>query len=638
MAKTTNNYTAAEIQVLEGLEPVRKRPAMYIGGVDVKALHHLLIEVLDNSIDEAMNGYASRIGVQLDEDGCGIAVIDNGRGIPVDVHKKTKKPALELILTTLHSGGKFSEDAYRHSGGLHGVGVSCVNALSQHLIATVKRDGSVHEMEFRRGTPLGKMTRKKTSQTGSGTKIWFQPDSEIFPRVRFDPATIREMLEIRSYLHQGVRIAFEDGTTGKTDRYYNEEGISALLRKTIKDRGKNATHEAVYRFAHDEAPKFEVVMQWTDETQEVVKTFVNGVRTPMGGTHETGFRQAVNKAVRNYVTTHKLQPKGVTISAEDIREGLTAIVSTFLTDPQFQGQTKDRLNNPEITAEIAGRLGPHFEAFLNENRSFGDAVVYRAVLAARARAASRAAAGEVRKKTRPTSRLKLPEKLADCSERKPEKCELFIVEGDSAGGSAKQGRDRKTQAILPLKGKILNTEHAAVTKIVSNQEITDIVQSVGCGLGKSYDAGSIRYHKIIILTDADSDGHHIATLLLTFFYRHLPDIIRRGHLYLGAPPLFKIRAGKEVHWVQDEVEKEEALAKLPKNVKPEITRFKGLGEMSAPELKKTTLDPKTRTLYRVVVDNDLDTDATLRELMGRDPSGRFRLVMERSGEADDVDL
>ncbi len=636
MAK--RNYTAKDIQVLEGLEPVRKRPAMYIGGVDVRALHHLLTEVVDNSVDEVINGHASKIMVSLDADGCGITVIDNGRGIPVDIHPKHKRSALEIILTTLHAGGKFDGDNYKHSGGLHGVGVSVVNALAEELLASVQRDGSLWELRFRRGKPQGKLQKKKAKGNGSGTRIWFRPDPEIFPRTRFEPALIREMLEARSFLHGGLKIAFEDKTSGETHRYHNPDGLPAYLDKIVKDRGKNPVHEQVYRFNSDSDPRIEIAALWTDETQEHLRSYVNGVRTPMGGTHESGFRQAVGRALKHYIDTHKLKPKGVTLSAEDIREGLTAVISAYVREPQFQGQTKDRLNNPEVAQQVSATVAPHFESWLNNNRTVGDAIVYRIVMAVRAHAASRAASGEVRKKSKPAGRLKLPAKLADCSERKPARCELFLVEGDSAGGSAKQGRDRKTQAILPLRGKILNTEGVGLAKLLANQEISDLVQCLGCGIGKSYDYSGLRYGRIIILTDADSDGHHIATLLLTFFYRHMPDLVRRGHLYLGQPPLYKIRVGKEIHWVMDDVGKEELLASLPSRAKPEITRFKGLGEMSAKELQQTTLARETRGLHRVVVDNDLDTDATLTEMMGKDSSARYRLVMERSVEAEDIDV
>ena len=633
MAKS---YSAKDIQVLEGLEPVRKRPAMYIGGVDLKALHHLLSEVLDNSIDEVMNGHASKVLVSLQKDGCGLTVVDNGRGIPTDTHPKHKKSALEIIMSTLHAGGKFDNDSYKHSGGLHGVGISVVNALSEKLVATVQRDGYRYEMSFSRGKPTSKLSRVKKAGA-TGTRIYFQPDPNIFPRIRFDPQAIRENLEAKAYLHKGLKIAFEDQTRGETHKFYSPEGVPAYLKKVVKDRGKNPTTENIYHFECED-PKFEVALQWTDETQEYIKSYVNGVATPSGGTHENGLKNAVTRALRNYVSTHKLTPKGVTISTEDVREGLTAIISLYHRDPQFQGQTKDRLNNPEIASAVAGELGPHFESFLNENRTVGDAIVYRIILAAKARAASRAAVDEVKKKAKPASRLKLPQKLADCSDRKPEKCEIFIVEGDSAGGSAKQGRDRKTQAILPLKGKILNTENATMQKVLANAEITDLVQSLGCGIGKSYTPASLRYHKIIILTDADSDGHHIATLLMTFFYRHLPDLIRRGHLYMGQPPLYKIRAGKEIHWVKDDLEKEEIISKIGGRAKPEITRFKGLGEMSAKELADTSLAPGSRILWKVIVDNELQTDECLREMMGKDPSARFRLVMERSTEAEAIDI
>ncbi|MEZ6196872.1 MAG: DNA topoisomerase IV subunit B [Planctomycetota bacterium] len=634
----TKSYTAKDIQVLEGLEPVRKRPAMYIGGVDLKALHHLLTEVLDNSIDEVMEGHASTIQVVLDEDGCGMTVTDNGRGIPVDIHPKHKKSALEIIMSTLHAGGKFEGKNYAHSGGLHGVGISVVNALSKHLVATVKRDGFIYEMEFSRGIATTKLKKSKANVKGSGTRIHFQPDEQIFPRVRFEPTAIREMLEAKSYLHRELRIVFDDRASGEKHTFHNPGGIPDFLRKIVADRKKNPTTEAIYQVESEASPRFEAAMVWTDETAEYIASYVNGVRTPMGGTHEAGFRGAVQKALRSYIKTHNLTPKGVTIGSEDIREGLTAVVSAYVAEPQFQGQTKDRLNNPEVTAEIGGVVERHFESWLNENRSVADAIVYRVVLSARARAASRAATDEVRKKSKPTTRLKLPEKLADCSDRKPMNCELFIVEGDSAGGSAKQGRDRKTQAVLPLRGKILNTEGASLAKVVANQEITNLLQTIGCGIGKNYDPSNLRYGKIIILTDADSDGHHIATLLLTFFYRHLPDLIRRGHVYLGQPPLYKIRAGKEIHWVADDYEKEEVLARIGGRAKPEITRFKGLGEMSAKELGSTTLDPRTRTMFRVVVDDALDTDRVLTEMMGRDPSARYQLVMERSAEADDLDL
>lgn len=635
MAKS---YTAKNIQVLEGLEPVRKRPAMYIGGVDLRALHHLLAEVLDNSIDEVMEGHATTVSVMLDADGCGLTITDNGRGIPVDVHPKLKKSALEVIMTTLHSGGKFEGENYAHSGGLHGVGISVVNALSTELTATVKRDGYIYEMGFARGTPTSKLTKKKATAKGSGTRVHFRPDAEIFPRVRFEPSTIRDLLEAKSYLHGGLKIVFDDKVSGEKHSFHNPGGIPDYLRKLIVDRKKNPTSDIHYQFESEADPKLQIALVWTDETAEYVASYVNGVRTPMGGTHEGGFKTAVTKAMRSYIKTHKLTPKGVTIQTEDIREGMTAIVSIYVREPQFQGQTKDRLNNAEVTSVVTGLIEPHFESWLNENRSVADAIVYRIVLAARARAASRAATAEVRKKSKPTSRLKLPEKLADCSDRKPENGELFIVEGDSAGGSAKQGRDRKTQAVLPLRGKILNTEGATLAKVVANQEITNLLQTLGCGIGKNYDPSNLRYHKVIILTDADSDGHHIATLLLTFFYRHLPDLIRRGHIYIANPPLYKIRVGKEVHWVADDMEKEELLAKLPARNRPEITRFKGLGEMSAKELAQTTLDARTRSLERVQVDDPMATDLVLTEMMGRDPSARHQLVMERSAEVDDLDL
>src|SRR3989440_588712 len=558
MAVRKTSYTAQDSQVLEGLEPVRRRPAMYIGGTDPTGYHHLLWEILDNSVDEVINGFATRIEVTLHEDGRTVTVIDDGRGIPVDVMSKYKKPAIEVILTTLHSGGKFEQGNYIHSGGLHGVGSSVVNALSSK--------------------------------------------------------------------HEG--------------------GIAEFLGKVVAERGKptippqNGTSPQFYRSSEGDG-RMEVALMWTEATDEHVRSYVNGIPTPQGGTHEAGLRSGVVKAVRNYIETHDLTPKGVTLTAEDIREGLVAILSVYVVEPQFQGQTKGRLNNPETAAQVDGVVRPALEKWLNDNRTIAEAAVARITLAARAREASRAASQAVQRKTAVSHRLNLPGKLADCASTNPSESELFIVEGDSAGGSAKQGRDRRTQAILPLRGKVLNAEQASTDKVAQNKELQDIVSALGCGIGTDFDATKLRYGRVFLLMDADSDGHHIATLLLTFFYRHLRELITAGAVHIAQPPLYRIDVGKETYWALDEADRDRILGERVKgNAKPQIMRFKGLGEMTADELKSTTLDPKKRISLRVTVapDAELETDRVINDLLGKDVSARFKFIMERAGEVQELDV
>ena len=633
-----SNYTAKDITVLEGLEPVRKRPGMYIGGVGTTGLHHLVWEILDNAVDEAMNGFASSIVVTLHSDGSSITISDDGRGIPVDKHSATKKSALEVIFTMLHAGGKFEHGTYKTAGGLHGVGASVVNALSTELRASVKRDGSLWEMVFRRGKPTGPL-KKAGSARGTGTTVYFRPDPTIFPRVEFDAAAIRERLEVVSYIHKGVRVTFENDAERTKDVFQHDEGLGDYLNKILAGRGAKPVHDTPFVLNREGEPRLDLVLQWTEATDEHIRSYVNGIPTGSGGTHENGLRAGLGKAVRNYIDTHHLSPKGVTLAAEDIREGLTGVLSVFIQDPQFQGQTKDRLNNPEVTSAIDSSVRPALEHWLNHNRTVAEAIVGRIILAARAREASRAAQAEVTRKTATSGRLNLPGKLSDCTGNGRDDSELFVVEGDSAGGSAKQGRDRGRQAILPLRGKVMNTEGLSLAKVLENKELADLVTALGCGLGKNFDLTRLRYGKVIILADADSDGHHIATLLLTFLYRHLPQLITGRKVFLAQPPLYRIDVGKETYWALDDPHRDKILKQHGNGRgNPEITRFKGLGEMMPRVLWDTTLNPKTRRLLRVEIADQIVTDRVINELMGKDASARFRFIMERAEEAQELDV
>lgn len=642
MAKK-ESYTGADIQVLEGLDPVRKRPAMYIGGTDSSGYHHLLWEILDNSVDEVINGYASFVEVTLQKDGRTITVTDNGRGIPVDIMPKFKKSALEVILTTLHAGGKFEQGNYIHSGGLHGVGSSVVNALSKKLLVEVKRDGKRHVQSYARGKALGPLKAEGPTR-GTGTSTTFEPDTEIFgEKLRFDGELVRERLEAKSYLHKGMTVIYRDASRSPALEvtYQHNGGIAEYLSRIVTERGKPMVPEGatVFYLSREQGVRLECALVWTEATDENIRSYVNGIPTPQGGTHEAGLRSAVVKAVRNFIETHSLTPKGVTLTAEDIREGLAVVLSTYVVEPQFQGQTKGRLNNPEVSGQVDNVIRPALENWLNDNKSIAEAVVGRITLAARAREASRAASQAVSRKTAVSHRLNLPGKLADCSSTDPSQSELFIVEGDSAGGSAKQGRDRRTQAILPLRGKVLNAEQASTDKVTGNKELQDIVSALGCGIGSELDIAKLRYGRIFLLMDADSDGHHIATLLLTFFYRHLRGLIRNGNVFIAQPPLYRVDIGKETYWALDEPDRDRIIReKVKGNAKPNIMRFKGLGEMTAEELKTTTLDARHRNALRVTIDNDLETDRVINDLLGKDVSARFRFIMERAGEVQDLDV
>jgi len=504
----------------------------------------------------------------------------------------------------------------------------------------VRRDGAQWEMRFKQGKPVGPL-KKLGAARGTGTTVYFHPDAAIFPKIEFDPAIIRERLEIASYLHKGLKVVFDDETSNEKVVFEHREGLNEYLKKIVAERGGRPIHDSPFVLAKDEGLRLDLVLQWTEATDEHLRSYVNGIPTGSGGTHESGLRAGIGKAVRNFIDTHNLTPKGVTLTAEDIREGLTGILSIFIQDPQFQGQTKDRLNNPELLSAVDGVVRPALEHWLNHNISVAEAIVARIILAARAREASRAAQAEVSRKSATSTRLNLPGKLSDCTNPTSEGSELFVVEGDSAGGSAKQGRDRMRQAILPLRGKVLNTESASLAKVLENKELSDLVTALGCGLGKNFELSKLRYGKVIILADADSDGNHIATLLLTFIYRHLPQLMTNGRVFLAQPPLYRIDIGKETFWALDDGQKDAILKSHAKNghrAAPEITRFKGLGEMMPKVLWETTLNPRTRRLLRVEVTDQIVTDRVINELMGKDASARFRFIMERAEEAEELDV
>ena len=626
-------YSSKDIQVLEGLDPVRKRPGMYIGSTSSTGLHHLLWEILDNSVDEALNGHCDNIEITLNSDH-GVIIKDNGRGVPVDLYRKTKKSAMEILFTTLHSGGKFGQDNYKVSGGLHGVGMAVVCALSETMTATSRRDGFEWTQSYAQGKPLSKLKKGKSTRL-YGTTVYFKADPAIFPKIEFNPKLIIERAESKAFLNKGLKITFTENKNKHT--YHYPEGIRDYIKKIV---GQKSTlmESPIYVEKEDKLLKLETAFLWTPKTDTQVLSFANSIRTVDGGTHENGFRNGTTKAMRAYIERRKLLPKEISsITSDDVREGLVAIINVYLQgEVEFQGQTKGRLNS-EITSQVEVVVKHTLEDFLNENQTLGDTLASRIILSAQARIASRQAKEAVQRKTNISHRLNLPGKLSDCATTDKDKAELFICEGDSAGGSSKQARDRKTQAILPIRGKILNVETATLAKILANTEIQNLVSACGTGMQNKFDYRKLRYGKIIIMTDADVDGAHICTLLLTFFYRYMPELIKNGHLFIAQPPLYRIDAGKKLFYAVTEEEKDKIIDGL-NGSQYEIGRFKGLGEMPASDLRETTMNKKSRSLIRVELSDAEKTSEAFSQLMGKNAESRYKFITEKAEFAQDLDV
>lgn len=665
MAKK-EQYGAGQIQVLEGLEPVRKRPGMYIGGTGVSGLHHLVWEVVDNAIDEALAGYAKTVEVVIQQDG-GLAVRDDGRGIPVDKHTKTGKSALETVLTVLHAGGKFGDGGYKVSGGLHGVGVSVVNALSTKLTAEVSRDGRVYKQEFSRGQSKAKLAVAGKSKD-TGTEIVFYPDKSVFETVEFNYETILDYLRHQAYLTRGVRTIIHDERTGQHFSFYFEGGIQSYVRHL--NRGKEIINtKPFYVEKNIEDAKVEVAIQYADTFTETVKTFANNIHNTEGGTHLTGFRTALTRVINDYARKHGfIKDKEENLTGEDCREGLTAVVLVYLPDPQFEGQTKSKLGNPEVRGYVEQVLNEWLAYYLEENPSEARKIIDKALLSAKARIAARAARDTVIRKGA-LEGTSLPGKLADCRSRDPAASELYIVEGNSAGGSAKEGRDSSFQAILALRGKVLNVERVRLDKMLANKEIKELIVALGTGIAETFDIAKLRYHRIVIMTDADVDGAHIRTLLLTFFFRHMPEVIEQGYLYIAQPPLYLLQSGKKKSYAYSDEEKDQIIVDLikqkqGKDVKPatvsdvetttliaeeekdllkqagitNVSRYKGLGEMDAEDLWETTMNPTNRILLRVNIEDAERADAIFTKLMGTDVSLRKNFIQSHAKDVVNLDV
>lgn len=633
--KTSSSYSSQNITVLEGLQAVRKRPGMYIGTTDVAGLHHLIKEIVDNSIDEAMAGHCTDIEVVLYKDGS-VSVEDNGRGIPVDVVEKTGKSGLETVLTVLHAGGKFGDGGgYKVSGGLHGVGASVVNALSKWLRAEVYRDGKVHEMEFKIGVPQGKVEVTGKTQK-QGTKISFLPDNDIFDTTEFDFETILARLRQQAYLTKGVSIRLRDENTGRSNQFYFEGGIRSYVQHL--NHNKESLGGIFYLDRTVDEGYIEIALQYTNAFNDQVITFANTINTPEGGMHLTGFRSALTRTINNYARANNLlKEKEDNLTADDVREGLTAIISVKIADPQFEGQTKSKLGNSEMRTAVENVFGQAFAQYMDENPGDAKIIFGKCSLAARARLAARAARDAIVRKGA-LEGMTLPGKLADCSSRDPVNSELFLVEGDSAGGSAKQGRNRETQAILPLKGKILNVEQARMDRVLGFEEIKNLIVALGMGIGETLDATKLRYHKVVIMTDADVDGAHIRTLLLTLFYRYLRPVIDGGHLYIAQPPLYKLEQNRKIVYAYSQEEMERLKKTFPNPEKLHPQRYKGLGEMNADQLWDTTMDPDRRAMLKVTVEDAENADKIFETLMGGEVAPRKKFIQAHAKAVKNLDI
>ena len=644
----TTEYTAKDIQVLEGLEAVRMRPGMYIGSTDQRGLHHLIYEIVDNSVDEAMAGYCTRVDITIAEDGS-VRVSDNGRGIPVDVHPATGRSALETVMTTLHAGGKFGGGAYKVSGGLHGVGASVVNGLSSHMRVEVRRNGSIFHQEYSQGLPTTDLTEQHVHTNGTpnqtGTTMRFMPDSAIFPELDFDFEAIAAHFKVIAYLNKGLHVRFQSrwhtqSREGDDERsYYFDGGLSSLVR-SVNRRRKVLQDEPFYMLKTVDSTIVEAAIQYNDGYSESVLSFANCISTEEGGTHLTGFRSALTRVINDYGRRQKLlRDDQANLSGEDVREGLTAVISVKLTDPQFEGQTKTKLGNTEVKSIVESLVGESLGIYLEEHPAEGKRIVDNCVTAQKAREAARRARELVIRKNA-LDGSSLPGKLADCSERNPEFSEVYIVEGESAGGSAKMGRDRRFQAILPLKGKILNVERVLrqPDKILGHEEIRAVIAALGTGEGEEFNGSKLRYHKVIIMTDADVDGSHIRTLLLTFFFRRMPDLIEGGHLYIAQPPLYRIAAGRQVNYAFTEGHKDRILESLNGRRGIQVQRYKGLGEMNPEQLWETTMDPETRSMLRVTVEDALEAKNTFTTLMGDEVAPRKSFIQAHARSVKELDV
>lgn len=635
LSKTSASYSADNIQVLEGLAAVRKRPGMYIGTTDIAGLHHLVWEIVDNAIDEAMAGFCKNIDVIIHKDGS-VSVEDDGRGIPVDKHSKTGKSALETVLTVLHAGGKFGEGGgYKVSGGLHGVGSSVVNALSTKLIATVYRDGKTYEQTYKQGEPQGDVEVVGKSDK-TGTKIWFWPDATIFEKTDFDFQTIQNRMRQQAYLTKGISLRMSDERSDTRYQFHFEGGIKSYVQHL--NLNKETIGDIVYLEKEVPEGMIEVSLQYTQSFQENIFTFANNIHTIEGGMHLTGFRSALTRIINNYGRKNNLlKEKEENFTSEDVREGMTAIISVKLGNPQFEGQTKSKLGNAEMRAAVENVFGETFTEYLEEHPTDARSIFAKCALASRARLAARAARDTVIRKGA-LEGMTLPGKLADCSSRDATKSELYLVEGDSAGGSAKMGRNREYQAILPLRGKILNVEQARMDRILGNQEIKNLIIALGIGIGEVMDIAKIRYHRVVIMTDADVDGAHIRTLLLTMFYRHLRPVIESGYLFVAQPPLYKFQQGKKVAYAYTEEEKENVLKGFSDASKVNVQRYKGLGEMNPEQLWETTMDPENRKMFKIEITDAEEADKTFETLMGAEVAPRKKFIQSHAKRVRNLDI